>query len=134
MPLREENGFYPDLDGIPADVKEKAKLAVRQARLVGHNTDVPGFLAALDELAQLSGGQRSRHVGTEHLTTQGHVHLDQAGAQGCRRQPGEEHHTVQEVLTRFPGAKVVEVRHLAAEPPESDIIADDNETPDGDDD
>lgn len=28
LPLREENGFYPDLDGIPADVKEKAKLLV----------------------------------------------------------------------------------------------------------
>ncbi|MEH2600467.1 DNA polymerase-3 subunit gamma/tau [Bradyrhizobium sp. AZCC 1577] len=42
---------------------------------------------------------------------------------------------VQEVLARFPGTKVVEVRRLAAEPPESDIITDDlNETSDGDDD
>ncbi|MCK1638204.1 DNA polymerase III subunit gamma/tau [Bradyrhizobium sp. 157] len=42
---------------------------------------------------------------------------------------------VQEVLARFPGAKVVEVRRLAAEPPESNIITDDlNETSDGDDD
>ncbi|QHO73585.1 DNA polymerase III subunit gamma/tau [Bradyrhizobium sp. CCBAU 051011] len=42
---------------------------------------------------------------------------------------------VQEVLARFPGAKVVEVRRLAAEPPESNIIADDlNESSDGDDD
>ncbi|NOJ46593.1 DNA polymerase III subunit gamma/tau [Bradyrhizobium archetypum] len=42
---------------------------------------------------------------------------------------------VQEVLARFPGAKVIEVRRLAAEPPESNIIADDlNETSDGDDD
>ena len=32
---------------------------------------------------------------------------------------------VQEVLARFPGAKVVEVRRLAAEPPDSDIIAED---------
>ncbi|WP_065751785.1 DNA polymerase III subunit gamma/tau [Bradyrhizobium paxllaeri] len=41
---------------------------------------------------------------------------------------------VQEVLARFPGAKVIEVRRLAAEPPESNIIADDvNETSDGDD-
>jgi DNA polymerase-3 subunit gamma/tau len=41
---------------------------------------------------------------------------------------------VQEVLARFPGAKVVEVRRLAAEPPESDIIAEDmNEGSDGDD-
>jgi DNA polymerase-3 subunit gamma/tau len=42
---------------------------------------------------------------------------------------------VQEVLARFPGAKVVEVRRLAAEPPESSDIADDvNEGPDSDDD
>ena len=41
---------------------------------------------------------------------------------------------VQEALARFPGAKVVEVRRLAAEPPDSDIIAEDmNEGPDGDD-
>jgi DNA polymerase-3 subunit gamma/tau len=42
---------------------------------------------------------------------------------------------VQEVLARFPGAKVIEVRRLAAEPPESDINADElNETSDVDDD
>ena len=42
---------------------------------------------------------------------------------------------VQEVLARFPGAKVVEVRRLAAEPPESNIMAEElNETSDGDDD
>jgi len=42
---------------------------------------------------------------------------------------------VQEVLTRFPGAKVIEVRRLAAEPPESNINAEDlNESADGDDD
>src|SRR6202162_3157781 len=28
LPLLEENGFYPDLDGIPDDVKKKAKLLV----------------------------------------------------------------------------------------------------------
>src|SRR5437879_1499409 len=28
LPLREENGFYPDLDGIPDDVRKKAKLLV----------------------------------------------------------------------------------------------------------
>ena len=32
---------------------------------------------------------------------------------------------VQEVLARFPGAKVVEVRKLAAEPPESDVTGED---------
>ena len=42
---------------------------------------------------------------------------------------------VQEVLARFPGTKVVEVRRLAAEPPESNINAEDlNESSDGDDD
>jgi LL-diaminopimelate aminotransferase len=28
LPLREENGFYPDLDGIPEEVRQKAKLLV----------------------------------------------------------------------------------------------------------
>jgi LL-diaminopimelate aminotransferase len=28
LPLRAENGFYPDLDGIPADVRRRAKLLV----------------------------------------------------------------------------------------------------------
>jgi DNA polymerase-3 subunit gamma/tau len=39
------------------------------------------------------------------------------------------------VLARFPGAKVDEVRKLAAEPPESDAISEDpTEGSDGDDD
>ena len=42
---------------------------------------------------------------------------------------------VQEVLARFPGAKVVEVRRIAAELPESDATGEDPaETPDSDDD
>ena len=42
---------------------------------------------------------------------------------------------VQEVLARFPGAKVVEVRRLAAEPPESDATGEDPiESLDSDDD
>ena len=40
---------------------------------------------------------------------------------------------VQEVLARFPGAKVIEVRQLAPEPPESDISAGDADDPDGED-
>jgi DNA polymerase-3 subunit gamma/tau len=41
---------------------------------------------------------------------------------------------VQEVLARFPGAKVVEVRKLAPEPPEPDMSGEDPaETPDSDD-
>jgi DNA polymerase III subunit gamma/tau len=38
-------------------------------------------------------------------------------------QTAEADPRVQEVLTRFPGAKVIEVRRLAAEPPGSDISA-----------
>ena len=41
---------------------------------------------------------------------------------------------VQEVLARFPGAKVVEVRRLVAELPESDAIEDPTEVADNDDD
>jgi DNA polymerase III subunit gamma/tau len=41
---------------------------------------------------------------------------------------------VQEVLARFPGAKVIEVRRLAAETPESDISEDPAESSDSDDD
>ncbi|WP_407168129.1 DNA polymerase III subunit gamma/tau [Bradyrhizobium sp. ORS 111] len=40
---------------------------------------------------------------------------------------------VQEVLARFPGTRVVEVRRLAAEPPASDMIEDPIETSDSDD-
>jgi DNA polymerase-3 subunit gamma/tau len=51
-----------------------------------------------------------------------------------RERAAEADPRVQEVLARFPGAKVVEVRRLAAEPPESDIIGEDPaESPDNDD-
>ena len=42
-----------------------------------------------------------------------------AAAQSMRERAAESDPRVQEVLARFPGAKVVEVRRLAAEPPES---------------
>ena len=42
-----------------------------------------------------------------------------------RERTAEADPRVREVLARFPGAKVVEVRRLAPEPPESDISADD---------
>ena len=52
-----------------------------------------------------------------------------------RERAAEADPRVQEVLARFPGAKVVEVRKLAAEPPESDSIGEDpTESSDGDDD
>ena len=51
------------------------------------------------------------------------------------REAAEADPRVQEVLARFPGTKVIEVRRLAAEPPESNIIAEDlNESSDGEDD
>jgi DNA polymerase-3 subunit gamma/tau len=51
-----------------------------------------------------------------------------------RERAAESDPRVQEVLARFPGAKVVEVRKLAPEPPESDASGEDPaESPDGDD-
>ena len=53
----------------------------------------------------------------------------------AREKAAEADPRVQEVLARFPGAKVVEVRKLAAEPPESDSIGEElTESSDGDDD
>lgn len=53
----------------------------------------------------------------------------------ARERAAEADPRVQEVLARFPGTKVVEVRRLAVEPPESDLVADDaSELPDSDDD
>jgi DNA polymerase-3 subunit gamma/tau len=49
-------------------------------------------------------------------------------AKGQREAVAEADPRVREVLARFPGAKVVEVRQLAPEPPESDISADDPDT------
>jgi DNA polymerase-3 subunit gamma/tau len=50
-----------------------------------------------------------------------------------RERTAEADPRVQEVLARFPGAKVVEVRRLAPEPPESDVSAEVTEEFDGDD-
>ena len=56
-------------------------------------------------------------------------------ARNQRERAAEADPRVQEVLARFPGAKVVEVRRLAAEPPESNINGEElNESSDGDDD
>jgi DNA polymerase III subunit gamma/tau len=55
-------------------------------------------------------------------------------ARTARERAAEADPRVQEVLARFPGAKVVEVRRLAAEPPEADIVSEDPaEGADGDD-
>jgi DNA polymerase III subunit gamma/tau len=57
-----------------------------------------------------------------------------AAAQNMRERAAESDPRVREVLARFPGAKVVEVRHLAAEPPESHADGDDlADSSDGDD-
>jgi DNA polymerase-3 subunit gamma/tau len=51
----------------------------------------------------------------------------------ARERAAESDPRVQEVLARFPGAKVIEVRRLASEPPESDVSADDPAEPFDDD-
>jgi DNA polymerase-3 subunit gamma/tau len=51
-----------------------------------------------------------------------------------RERAAEADPRVQEVLSRFPGAKVVEVRRLAPEPPDSTVSGEDPaEAPDSDD-
>ena len=55
-------------------------------------------------------------------------------AKNQRERAAESDPRVQEVLARFPGAKLVEVRRLAAEPPESHAdSADGDDLADGDD-
>jgi DNA polymerase-3 subunit gamma/tau len=55
-------------------------------------------------------------------------------AKNQREREAEADPRVQEVLARFPGAKVVEVRKLAPEPPDSDSnLEDPVESTDGDD-
>jgi DNA polymerase-3 subunit gamma/tau len=50
-------------------------------------------------------------------------------AKNQRERAAEADPRVQEVLARFPGAKVVEVRKLAPEPPESDASGEDSTDP-----
>jgi DNA polymerase-3 subunit gamma/tau len=70
----------------------------------------------------------SNEAGQATLRSQNEVQKSQ------RERAAESDPRVQEVLARFPGAKVVEVRKLAPEPPESDVGGEDPaETPDSDD-
>jgi DNA polymerase-3 subunit gamma/tau len=70
----------------------------------------------------------SNETGQSTLRQQNEIQKNQ------RERAAEADPRVQEVLTRFPGAKVVEVRKLAPEPPESDAIVEDpSESADGDD-
>ena len=71
----------------------------------------------------------SNEAGQTTLRSQNEVQKNQ------RERAAESDPRVQEVLARFPGAKVVEVRKLAAEPPESDATGEDlAESSDTDDD
>jgi DNA polymerase III subunit gamma/tau len=54
-------------------------------------------------------------------------------AKGQRERAAEADPRVKEVLARFPGAKVVEVRQLAPEPPDADISANDPDAEESDD-
>ena len=70
----------------------------------------------------------SNEAGQATLRSQNEVQKNQ------RERAAESDPRVQEVLARFPGAKVVEVRKLAPEPPESDASGEDPTDPsDGDD-
>jgi DNA polymerase III subunit gamma/tau len=70
----------------------------------------------------------SNEPGQPTLRSQNEVEKNQ------RERAAEADPRVREVLARFPGAKVVEVRRLAPEPPESDAGVDDpTESPDSDD-
>jgi DNA polymerase-3 subunit gamma/tau len=70
----------------------------------------------------------SNEVGQPTLRSQNEV------AKNQRERAAESDPRVQEVLARFPGAKVVEVRKLAPEPPESHAsVEDPAESSDGDD-
>ena len=70
----------------------------------------------------------SNETGQPTLRSQSEV------AKNQRERAAESDPRVQEVMARFPGAKVVEVRKLAPEPPESDVIGEDGaENPDNDD-
>jgi len=70
----------------------------------------------------------SNETGQPTLRSQNEVQRNQ------RERAAEADPRVQEVLARFPGAKVVEVRKLAPEPPESDASGEDPaESPDSDD-
>jgi DNA polymerase-3 subunit gamma/tau len=70
----------------------------------------------------------SNEAGQATLRSQNEVQKNQ------RERAAESDPRVQEVLARFPGAKVVEVRKLAPEPPESDVSGEEPTDPfDGDD-
>jgi DNA polymerase-3 subunit gamma/tau len=70
----------------------------------------------------------SNEAGQPTLRSQNQLERNQ------RERAAESDPRVREVLARFPGAKVVEVRKLAPEPPESDASGEDPTDPSGSDD
>jgi len=92
-----------------------------------------GLVTDLSRKLELWTGRRwtvviSNEAGQQTLRSQNEQARDEH-ARAAEADP-----RVQEVLARFPGTKVIEVRRLAAEPPESDIIAEESETSGSDDD
>src|SRR6516165_7404309 len=57
LPLREENGFYPDLKSIPADVRRRAKLLV-----INYPNSPTGATATRDFYQQVIDFARTNHV------------------------------------------------------------------------
>lgn len=57
LPLRPENGFYPDLAGIPADIRKRAKLLV-----LNYPNSPTGAVATRDFYRQVIDFARTNHV------------------------------------------------------------------------
>jgi LL-diaminopimelate aminotransferase len=57
LPLREENGFYPDLNGIPADIRKRAKLLV-----LNYPNSPTGAVASRDFYRQVIDFARANQV------------------------------------------------------------------------
>jgi len=92
--------------------------------------EVPDFVGAggTQAVVEVEDGQSLTAIGAT-LARQNVVASIRAFTRAAEADP-----RVKEVLARFPGAKVVEVRKLAPEPPESDVSSGDAaEIADGDD-
>src|SRR5579871_2538858 len=57
LPLREENGFYPDLASIPADIRRRAKLLV-----INYPNSPTGAVATRDFYRQVIDFARTNHL------------------------------------------------------------------------
>ena len=99
----------------------------RPLKRVADPLEIPQGLWPLIELYVLSKVRESEqdHQTSMQLFTTFNQLKEQLAEKSQRERAAEADPRVQEVLARFPGAKVVEVRKLATEPPESDIVAED---------